>query len=180
MLKPTLETATQELYSLLSGNSHPPSHRAFLVDTSYSMKGTKITEAKKALTKNVQPSDKIITFGSTVQVVAFQNIFDIEPDGETAMLPAIKKAVEGLSTHLILISDGNANEGGDAYECLDYVTRLNKIVKIDTIAIGNDCDVDLLQGLAKISGGSTYSVNDPLQLTGVMGLICAPNQAIQL
>jgi Mg-chelatase subunit ChlD len=171
MVSKAVELARAELALILNGGTNVG--RAFLLDISDSMIGMKLEEAKRALIKNASPNDLIIIFGTLVRVISFELIKNVTTNGETALLPAIQKAVTFNVPHMILITDGGANYGGNAFDCLDYVQTL-KGVKIDTIGIGRDCDFALLEGISKATGGGNYNVNDPFELTGIVGLLSAP------
>jgi len=176
-----LEKARAELAKAFGGGSSASSSdRAFLLDISDSMHGNKLEEAKKALLKHAKPNeDLIIVFGRDVAVLQYHMISAILTKGDTAMLPAIMEAVYYNVSHIVLITDGGANTGGGPFECIEYVSQL-KGVKIDTIGIGRDCDDELLQQLSYLTGGNTYHVNDPFQLSGIVGLLSAPQKAINL
>jgi hypothetical protein len=100
-------------------------------------------------------------------------------EGDTAMLPAIINAIEKKVSHIILITDGWANVGGNSFDILDYVATLTG-VKIDTIGIGSDCDHYMLKQISQMTRGGNYKVDDPMQLNGIVGLLASPQKQINL
>lgn len=175
-----LELARAELAKTLAGGDVAyDSGRAFLLDISSSMVGMKLEEAKRSLLKNARNNDLIITFGYETHVIPKDMVSSLFVDGDTAMLPAIEKAVAMKISHIILITDGWPNVGGDQFAIMEYVAHLSGI-KIDTIGIGQDCDHMLLKNISKMCGGSNYKVDDPMQLNGIVGLLASPQQQINL
>jgi len=169
-----LEKARAELARVLNGGQDNNVHdRAFLLDVSTSMSGMKLEEAKRALLKNAKDEDLVITFGTDVHTVPKSMVSGLFVQGDTAMLPAIQQAVDMKVSHMILITDGWANIGGNSFDVIDFVATLTG-VKIDTIGIGNDCDHVMLRQISTMTKGGNYKVDDPMQLNGVVGMLSAP------
>jgi len=85
-------------------------------------------------------------------LIAFVN--ESEPDGKTALVPAMRVAFMMNVRRIVLLSDGLGNIGGGSSVLLDDAREaIRGGVRIDAIGIGADQDGDLLSTLAKESGG---------------------------
>jgi hypothetical protein len=74
--------------------------------------------------------------------------------GGTALAPAMRTALLMNPRRVVLLSDGLGNIGGNAATTLrDAREAIRGGVRIDTIGLGRDQDVSLLQSLASESGG---------------------------
>jgi hypothetical protein len=83
-----------------------------------------------------------------------QFITSIKPGGSTAAVPALELAYQIRAQRIILLSDGLANSGGDGDELLERARAQIAIgVRFDTVGIGLDQDLELMQKLAGESGG---------------------------
>jgi len=82
---------------------------------------------------------------------------DLEPTGGTAMIPALEEAFAEGPDFIVLVSDGEPNEGSQAV--LERVTELNAddAVVVHTIGIGEDHDRDFMETLAEQNGGETHT-----------------------
>lgn len=82
---------------------------------------------------------------------------DLEPSGGTAMIPALETAFEMAPHHLVLVSDGEPNEGSRAV--LDRVRALNPdgTVIVHAIGIGEDHDEAFMRDIAEQNGGEYHS-----------------------
>jgi Ca-activated chloride channel family protein len=83
--------------------------------------------------------------------------------GGTTIYPALKTAYDRLAAyeaplkHIILLSDGQSNEGD--YAGLVAACRAQKIT-LSTVAVGSDADLRLMQFLAEGGGGRFYISED--------------------
>jgi Mg-chelatase subunit ChlD len=78
----------------------------------------------------------------------------MEPDGTTALAPAMRTAFLMSARRIVLLSDGLGNVGGDAQAVLrDAREAIRGGVRVDTIGLGSDQDAQLLEALARESGG---------------------------
>lgn len=76
------------------------------------------------------------------------------PTGRTALAPAMRTAILMNANRVILLSDGLGNVGGDAETVLrDAREAMRGGLRIDTIGLGKDQDIELLRDLAVESGG---------------------------
>lgn len=82
---------------------------------------------------------------------------DLEPTGGTAMIPALEEAFAEGPDYVVLVSDGEPNEGSQAV--LDRVAELNadSAVVVHTIGIGEDHDRDFMETLAERNGGEAHT-----------------------
>lgn len=82
---------------------------------------------------------------------------DLEPTGGTAMIPALEEAFAEGPDFVVLVSDGEPNEGSRAV--LDRVSQLNAdgAVTIHTIGIGEDHDREFMENLAEQNGGEAHT-----------------------
>jgi len=82
---------------------------------------------------------------------------DLEPSGGTAMIPALEAAFEMAPHHLVLVSDGEPNEGSRAV--LERVRALNQdgTVIVHAIGIGEDHDETFMRDIAEQNGGEYHS-----------------------
>lgn len=173
-MKTSLELAKERLASVKNESAAATTthSRMFLLDTSGSMSlGLKIEYAKKALTTHIKPGDGVIAFDSDIHYIPGNKVDDILTGDLTAMLPALKEAMKFKCSHIILITDGQPNVEGDTFDVTDYVLHGIRGVRIDTIGIGNDCEKEFLESLSKATNGTSYHVDNPDQLTGVVGLL---------
>jgi hypothetical protein len=90
--------------------------------------------------------------GTRAGVEAF--ITAIDPGGSTAAVPALDLAYQIRAARIVLLSDGLANNGGGADALLQRAReQIAMGVRFDTIGIGLDQDLELMQRLAGESGG---------------------------
>ena len=170
-----LEIARKRLSNIMNEPKATLHARMFLLDTSGSMDGFKILYAKKALESHIKPDDGILAFDSEVHYVLQKDIGGILTGDLTAMLPAIKEAISYKCNHIILITDGMPNVGGETSDVTDFVLHQIRGIKIDTIGIGDDCEEEFLASISKCTNGTTFHIDDPEQLTGVVGLLTCGN-----
>ena len=151
-----------------------------VIDKSGSMGGIKIEMAKDAARAAVEllgPKDKVgvIAFDAdTFWVVDVQSasnkgqvidkISTIEAGGGTIMGPPMEAAYEALMNtpaklkHVIVLTDG-VSEPADFQGIAQNMTQAK--MTCTTVAVGDDCDFDLLQEIARIGGGRYYQAEDP-------------------
>jgi uncharacterized protein with von Willebrand factor type A (vWA) domain len=81
-------------------------------------------------------------------------IAGIKAGGSTAAVPALELAYEIHAARIVLLSDGLANTGGGADTLLQRAREeMSTGVRFDTVGIGLDQDLELMQKLAGESGG---------------------------
>ncbi len=151
-----------------------------VIDKSGSMGGVKIEMAKdaaKAAVELLGPKDKVgvITFDADFYWVAevqsaankgqiLDRISTIEAGGGTVMGPPMEAAYEALQNtpaklkHVIVLTDG-VSEPAD-FEGIAQNMAQGKMT-CSTVAVGDDCDFNLLQEIARIGNGRYYHAQDP-------------------
>ena len=94
----------------------------------------------------------------------------ITPRGGTDIYPALVMAYNGLATlqaqdaaikHIILLTDGDSVEG-KYYEIVQKMVQAD--ITLSTVGVGDDVNVQLLNQLAQMGGGTFYRVQDPNRL----------------
>lgn len=76
------------------------------------------------------------------------------PDGSTALAPALRIAFLMNAKRIVLLSDGLGNVGGNSASIIrDAREAMRGGVRIDTVGVGRDQDAQLLETLARESGG---------------------------
>lgn len=84
---------------------------------------------------------------------------DMTATGSTALVPAMRVAFLMNARRIVLLSDGLGNVGGDSGTLLrDAREAMRGSVRIDTIGLGREQDDELLQALARESGGIYQSL----------------------
>ncbi len=151
-----------------------------VIDKSGSMGGVKIEMAKDAARAAVEllgPKDKVgvIAFDGDIFWVAevqsasnkgqvIDKISTIEAGGGTTMGPPMEAAYEALMNtpaklkHVIVLTDG-VSEPADFQGIAQNMTQAK--MTCTTVAVGDDCDFDLLQEIARIGNGRYYQAEDP-------------------
>ena len=151
-----------------------------VIDKSGSMGDDKIEMAKDAARGAVDllgPKDKIgvIAFeGSTYWIADTQpatnraSIIDrisaIEAGGGTTMAPAMEEASLSLQQtvaklkHVIILTDGISSPG-DFLGITEEMARAR--ITVSTVALGEGCDTQLLEEIARVGKGRTYVTTDP-------------------
>jgi Mg-chelatase subunit ChlD len=100
-----------------------------------------------------------------------EKIRSIQADGGTNLEPALWRAHEMLrdadvqNKRVVCLSDGRSQTTD-----LDHIARRMAIdnIKLTTIAVGDDADVETLQRLADVGGGEFYNVRNPRTLPRVL------------
>jgi Ca-activated chloride channel homolog len=171
----------------------PPLALAVVIDRSGSMHGSAIENAKAAALSVLRQLDSrdafsVVTYSSSSETVlpmqratdankaaARAAIETIEDDGgtciscglETGATEVARSPVEGGLRRILLISDGQANEG--LYD-RDELAQLaaNKAargVSISTLGVGLDFDEHTMRRLAEVGRGNYYFVEDTVALS---------------
>ncbi len=156
----------------------------FVLDTSGSMRGEKIEQARSAIDyclQNMNPGDRfnVITFGTTVQSfrdgvvpakpgdvsAAREFVENVIANGRTNISGALDKAFAGKAEPgrpriMMFLTDGAPTVGELIPEkILDQVTKINTSgTKVFVMGVGNDVNAHLLDQLAEITEGSSEYV----------------------
>ncbi len=158
----------------INGEAELPSMAImFVIDKSGSMSGDKLYEAKSAAIKSLdllrdEDSVGVISFdtyytkvfplskidGHRDEVASAIGTIDIE--GGTSIYPAVRAAADDLLKykasvkHIVLLTDGQ-----DGYSQYDPLIKqlIDHDITLSTIALGNDCNTQLLTSIAEATGG---------------------------
>jgi uncharacterized membrane protein len=153
---------------------------ALVIDKSGSMGGVKIEMAKdaaKAAVELLGAKDKVgvLTFDADYYWVAevqtaankgqiLDRLSAIEAGGGTVMGPPMEAACDALQNtaaklkHVIVLTDG-VSEPADFEGIAQNMTQSK--ITCSTVAVGDDCDFNLLQEIARIGNGRYYHASDP-------------------
>jgi len=152
----------------------------FVMDTSGSMRGEKIEQARAALDYCIQHLDKtdrfnIVTFGTDVKTFrddlvdatpanlkgARAFVEDVIAHGQTNIAGALQKALAGKAAAgreriMIFVTDGAPTVGERSPEkILEQVKKQNAGTRIFVMGVGNDVNAHLLDQLAEVTDGSS-------------------------
>ncbi len=152
----------------------------FVMDTSGSMRGEKIEQARAALDYCIQNLDRtdrfnIVTFGTDVK--PFKNdlvdatpenlkgarvfVEDVVAHGQTNISGALRKALAGKAAAgreriMIFVTDGAPTVGERSPEkIIEQVKQQNAGTRIFVMGVGNDVNAHLLDQLAEVTDGSS-------------------------
>ena len=174
----------------LETDARRPIHLALVIDTSGSMEGEAIANARAAaieLVDALSDGDRIsvIAFHSTTDLVAPSTEIDaatklllkrklerLEAKGTTDLAGGLRAAIEQLSIYqadeirrVVLLSDGMPN---DASPILSYADQLNaQAAPITALGLGLEFDETLLASIAQRSGGKFHFVEDSKLMASV-------------
>jgi uncharacterized membrane protein len=151
-----------------------------VIDKSGSMGGVKIEMAKdaaKAAVELLGPKDKVgvIAFDADLYWVVdvqpaankgqiLDKIASVDAGGGTIMGPPMEAAYEALQgtpaklKHVIVLTDG-VSEPADFEGIAQNMAQAK--MTCTTVAVGDDCDFNLLQEIARIGNGRYYQAEDP-------------------
>ncbi len=152
----------------------------FTVDKSGSMSDGKLDDAKRSIILSLDAlrdvdSVGVIAFDHTISPVyklkklggnrdeVIQTVGTIRIEGGTSIYPAVEASVAALEDynstikHIILLTDGQ--DSYNNYKSL--IDRINKDnITLTAIALGNDCNTQLLNTISEATGGRMYVVNN--------------------
>lgn len=154
-----------------------------VIDKSGSMDGEKIDMARSAARSAVEllgPRDQVAVLafdGDTYVISEMQpasgaarisdEISRIDSGGGTSMYPAMEMSFEMLMAtsvklkHVILLTDGVSSPGD--FEGMAQQMASAKIT-VSTVAVGSDCDAELLEAIARTGRGRSYITDDASQV----------------
>ena len=174
----------------------PPMELALVVDTSGSMAGAKIENARSAaamLVNNLADGDIVAldTFSDTARTVVpptrltaesrarlLRAIAALGVSGSTNMFDGLTLAESQVAaapaTHslrrIVVISDGIANVGPSSPETLGAIAErgLRFRAQVTSLGVGNDYDERTLNALAVRSSGRLYHLGEPREMANIL------------
>ncbi|MFT3764870.1 MAG: VWA domain-containing protein [Minicystis sp.] len=173
-----------------------PADVAVVIDTSGSMAGAKIENARIAaqrLVDKLADGDivSLITFANNAEErvspttlnagsrQSIRNVIDgLVPQGGTNMFDGLRwaegRVSNGPQTHpvrrIVMISDGQANVGPSSPEVLGALAArgADAGVQVSAIGVGLDYDEHTLNALAMQSSGRLYHLDEPRELASIL------------
>jgi hypothetical protein len=150
------------------------------------MSGDKLTDAKAAAISSLAMLRDIDHVGVIAFDDSYDTVVDLKPlsgrrdqvtegigriviEGGTSIYPAVQEAKNQLKKshatikHIILLTDGQ-----DGYNFSNYQPLIrelnNENITLSSIALGNDCNEQLLGGISESTGGRMYVVTNNKEL----------------
>jgi Ca-activated chloride channel family protein len=168
----------------------PPVNLALVVDTSGSMEGRAIEDARaasKALLAALRPGDRIavVSFGSTTELLLpstpiedadqaklRRSIDEMKALGTTDMAGGLRAGMAEVSAHLvpdgvnriILLGDGDPNEAAPVKQMSSDAGAGG--ISITALGLGPDYNETLMGEVAQLSGGRFHYVADSTKVAG--------------
>ena len=181
----------------VGSTERPPLDLALVLDTSGSMSGEKLRDAKAAALSLLSSLDRrdrvtLIAYASHVQRIAnrvtmdnagrrhlTQHILGLRAGGSTALGPALEDAAQVLNRssggslmlrHVILMSDGVANVGESRPDILAARARqaFRNGISLSTMGVGLDYNEDLMTKVADMGGGRYHFIEDSANIASVL------------
>ncbi|MEZ4441395.1 MAG: VWA domain-containing protein [Polyangiaceae bacterium] len=176
--------------------AHVPTMLTLTIDTSGSMQGEKIVQARtaaRALVQEMKRGDMVAihTFSDRAErLIAptvltpesrqaiLSTIAELSADGSTNMFEALELALDDTrrapASHpvrrVVMISDGRATAGPTQTETLARVAErgMDQGVQVTAMGVGLDYDENTLNELAVRSSGRLFHLSDPQELAGIV------------
>ena len=182
-----------EGFDLPEQNSRPPVNVALVIDTSGSMSGKKIAQARDAAVaavRRLRDNDivSVVLYNSSVQILVpatratdresiIQKIRQISAGGSTALFAGVSKGAAEVRKFLdsesvnrvILLSDGIANVGPKSPRELERLgaSFVKEGISVTTLGLGLQYNEDLMSGLASAGSGNHLFVEEADDLVAV-------------
>ncbi len=180
-------------FDLASSKDRPPVNVAIVIDTSGSMSGQKIEQARKAAIAAVNRlKDRdivsVVLYNSSAQVLVpatkatdrasiIRKIKSVTAGGSTALFAGVSKGAAEVRKFLdsesvnrvILLSDGLANIGPKSPRELERLgaSLVKEGISVSTLGLGLSYNEDLMSGLAAAGSGNHIFVEEADDLIAV-------------
>lgn len=176
--------------------SAPSSAMALVVDTSGSMRGDKIENARSAATAlierlsngdlvslysfsdDVEEQMPLTALSSSTRPSFISAIAKLTPSGSTNLFEGIRSGERAVfaapATHpvkrVIVLSDGQANVGPSSPDILGALAARGQEhgIQVTAVGVGLDYDERTLNALAQRSSGRLYHMSEPNELTAIL------------
>jgi Ca-activated chloride channel family protein len=174
----------------LAAEGRQPIHLALVIDTSGSMEGQAIADARAAaitLVDSLDDGDRVsvIGFHSTTDLIVPSTEIDrgtkllirkklesIEAKGTTDLAGGLHRAIEQLAIQrdgeirrVVLLSDGLPNDPGPIASLASQLSSYG--APITALGLGLEFDETLLAQIAQLSGGKFHFIEDSKQVASV-------------
>ena len=180
-------------FDLPDAEVRPPVNVAIVIDTSGSMGGKKIEQAKKAAitaVNRLRDSDivSVVLYSSSAHVLVpatkatdrqeiVKRIKSVHADGSTALFAGVSKGAAEIRKFLddqsvnrvILLSDGKANVGPKSPRELERLgaALVKEGISVSTLGLGLNYNEDLMSSLASAGSGNHIFVEEADDLVAV-------------
>jgi Ca-activated chloride channel family protein len=180
-------------FDLPDAGVRPPVNVAIVIDTSGSMSGQKIVQARKAAiaaVNRLKDSDivSVVLYASSAQVLVpatkatdradiIRKIETVTADGSTALFAGVSKGAAEVRKFLdsqsvnrvILLSDGKANVGPKSPRELERLgaSLVKEGISVSTLGLGLNYNEDLMSGLAAAGSGNHIFIEEADDLIAV-------------
>lgn len=180
-------------FDLPAVEDRPPVNVAIVIDTSGSMSGKKIDQARKAAiaaVSRLQDHDivSVVLYNSSAQVLVpatkatdradiIRKIKSVNAEGSTALFAGVSKGAAEVRKFLdsesvnrvILLSDGKANVGPKSPRELERLgaSLVKEGISVSTLGLGLNYNEDLMSGLASSGSGNHIFIEEADDLIAV-------------
>jgi hypothetical protein len=97
---------------------------------------------------------RLVELSPTYRIYAHRFVSGIRAIGSTAAVPALRSAGTMGARHIVFLSDGLANTGGDGGDLLALAQSFAQSgIRLDTVGLGRDQDYSVLQQMSGMTGG---------------------------
>jgi hypothetical protein len=97
---------------------------------------------------------RLVGLSPTYRSYAHRFVGNIRANGSTAAVPALRAASTMGARHVVFLSDGLANRGGDGNDLLALAQSFAQAgIRVDTVGLGRDQDYSVLQQMSAMTGG---------------------------